>query len=57
MQRIELNSRIDRLMTENLEKDKQIASMTHKLDRNSDALSKKISDLEHLREQMDKEKT
>jgi len=28
-----LNSRIDRLQNENLEKDKQIATLTHKLDR------------------------
>lgn len=55
-QRIELNARVDRLMSENLDKDKQIASITHKLDRNSEALSKKTSELELMREQVDKEK-
>jgi len=45
-QRLELNQRIDRLSTENLEKDKQLASATHKLDRTADALLRKTSDLE-----------
>lgn len=45
-QRVEMNARIDKLMTENLDKDKQIASLTHKLDRNTDALTRKTTDLE-----------
>ena len=45
-QRNELNTRIDRLMTENLDKDKQIASLNHKFERNSDALTRKTADLE-----------
>ena len=56
-QRVELNGRIEKLMTENLEKDKSIASLTHKLDRNTDNLTRKTSDLEQARAQMDKEKT
>ena len=57
MQRVELNNRIDRLTQDNLEKDKQIASLTHRFDRNADALSRKTSDLDQLKEQIDKEKT
>ena len=48
-QRLELNGRIEKLMTENLEKDKSIAGLTHKLDRNSDTLTRKTSDLEQAR--------
>jgi chromosome segregation ATPase len=50
VQRVELNARIDRLMSENLEKDKQIASMTHKLDRNTDTLTRKTQDLDSVRD-------
>lgn len=41
-----MNARIDKLMAENLDKDKQVASLTHKLDRNTDALTRKTTDLE-----------
>ena len=44
-------------MSDNLEKDKQIASMTHKLDRHTDSLTRKTSDLDSIREQMEREKT
>lgn len=46
IQRVELNARIDRLLAENLDKDKQLASMTHKLDRNTDSLTRKTQDLD-----------
>ena len=56
-QHTELNNKIDRLVQENLDKDKQIASLTHRFDRNADALSRKTSDYDQLREQIDKEKS
>jgi len=37
-------------MAENLEKDKTIAGLTHKLDRNTDTLGKKTADLEQIRD-------
>ena len=44
-------------MSESLEKDKQIASLQHKLDRASDALTRKTTDLDQAREQLDKDKS
>ena len=49
-QRVELNAKIDKLMAEHLEKDKQISAMTLKLDRNTDALNRKTADLDQARD-------
>ena len=55
-QRNELNARIDKYQHDNLEKEKVIASLTHKMERTSDALDRKTSDFAQVREQLEREK-
>ena len=55
-QRSEMNARIDKLMQENIDKDKQLASINHQMDRKQDALDRKVIDFEQTREQLEREK-
>ena len=55
-QKNELNARIDKYQHDNLEKDKQIASLTHKMERTTDALDRKTSDYAQIKEQLEREK-
>jgi len=43
-------------MIENLDKDKSLASLTHKMDRNTESLSRKTSDFISIKEEKEKEK-
>ena len=52
-----MNARIDKHQHENLEKDKQLASLTHKLERTADALDRRTSDSVQAREQLEREKS
>ncbi len=55
-QRQELNQRIERLMVDNLAKDKQIATITHQMERAAESLEKRSLELEVQSSQMDREK-
>ena len=49
-QRVELNSRIDKLTQENIDKDKQLAQLNHQLDRKQDSLDRKTVDFDQTKE-------
>ena len=55
-QRREMNSRIDKLMQENIDKDKQLAQASHQLDRKQDALDRKTVEFDQTKEQLEKDK-
>lgn len=55
-QRQEYNSKIDKLQVENLEKDRALAQLQHKLERLSDEFERKKAEFEVIKQSGDKEK-
>ena len=55
-QRQEYNQKIDRLHTENLDKDRQIAQLQHKLERTIDDLERKRQEVDSSRQSLEKDK-
>jgi len=55
-QRQEYNQKIDKLQVDNLEKDRLIAQMQHKVERVQEEMERKRAEMEQSRGAMDKEK-
>ncbi len=55
-QRAEFNSKIERLQVDNVEKDKQIATLQHRLERITEDLDKKKNEVDGIKLGNEKEK-